>query len=508
MPFLNRAMKFDFYTNTFLQQEISPAKLAIAAADRDLSWKELSAEVDHYCELFSELKIPKGHPVILHGHKEAGFMAAMLAAAKCRLPYVPLDTIIPPERVKKIIDVTGSQVFVEFSNDKYEVEIPVFIGPDLKIRKNKEPEFNTDNTFWFDQDPLFYIIFTSGSTGEPKGVQITHEAIRSYIDWMERDYGFNGDEVFVNQAPFSFDLSVYEVLFSMHLGGSIILNSNDISRSPSTFVKRVVKYNGTVWVSTPSFAYLFLLEPSFTGSILTSLHTFLFCGEELPNRTAKKLLDLFSSARVLNTYGPTEATVSTTFVNIDRKITELFPVLPVGFPKYTCEILILNEQNDPSLSGEIIIAGDNVSIGYLKNPELTTEKFYLHNGKRAYRTGDFGQMKDGMLFFSGRKDEQVKLNGYRIELGDINSQILLLDLVSDAVTVPLRSGAVVKKIVSFVTLKRKLNNIEAKNTILESLKRKLPEYMVPGDIRIIMEFPYSNNHKIDKKKLIDWYTNS
>ena len=498
-------MRFVFYTNNFDEASVKPAKLAIAGSDGDLSWGELQQVVEKYCELFAQLNIPKGHPVILRGHKEAYFMAAMLAAVKCEIPYIPLDNIVPFERVKKIKEITGSQVLIYFGEKNIDLDLAIEINGELNVKKNASPKYSDENIFWFPEDPLFYIMFTSGSTGEPKGVQITRAAVCSYLEWMERDYGFSNEDIFINQAPFSFDLSVYEVMFSLHLGGSIILNENAIAKSTLLFVDRIKKFKGSVWISTPSFAYLFFLEPTFNAKNLPEIKTFLFCGEELPNRTAKKLLELFPGARVLNSYGPTEATVSTTLVSIDEKMIKEDPILPVGFPKNTCEILILNEENDTTQPGEIIIAGDNVSIGYLKDPELNAEKFYLHKGKRAYRTGDFGYIKNGMLYFNGRKDEQVKLNGYRIELGDINAQICKLDFVDDAVTVPFRIGLTVKKIVSFVKLKNVSNEAVSKKKIKERLIKYLPEYMVPGDIKILKDFPHSSNHKIDKKKLIEIY---
>jgi D-alanine--poly(phosphoribitol) ligase subunit 1 len=500
-------MRFNFYANGFTEGEQASSKLAVAGSDRDLSWAQLRQEAERLCRIFTELKIPKGHPVILRGHKEAGFMAAILACVSCELPYVPLDTIVPLERVKKIKALTGSQVLIRFGERGDDPAFPIELDGKFDVQKKAGAEFGSQNTFWFPGDPLVYIIFTSGSTGEPKGVQITRQAICSYLDWMERDYGFTGEDVFINQAPFSFDLSVYEVMFSMHLGGGVILNSNAVAKNTAAFVQRVKQYKGTVWVSTPSFAYLFLLEPSFNGMHLQGLRTFLFCGEELPNRTAKKLLALFPGRRVLNTYGPTEATVSTTLVDIDEKVVAEHGTLPVGYPKYTCEILIENPEKDPSRPGEIIIAGDNVSIGYLKNPELSGEKFFMHKGRRAYRTGDFGYIRNGMLFFLGRQDDQVKLNGYRIELGDINAQLCQLENVEDAVCVPLRSGTAVKRIVAFVKLKKGGVTAGAKEQLMAELKKRLPEYMVPGDMRFVDEFPHSSNHKIDKKKLIEGYMN-
>jgi D-alanine--poly(phosphoribitol) ligase subunit 1 len=218
------------------------------------------------------------------------------------------------------------------------------------------------------------------------------------------------------------------------------------------------------------------------------------------------LLEAFPETRVLNTYGPTEATNTVSLVNIDKAVVDRYSVLPVGYPKYTSEILIENDLNDPSTSGEIIIVGKNVSIGYLRNLELTKERFFLHNGHRAYRTGDFGYIREGLLFFNGRKDDQVKLHGFRIELNEIDCYIANLDFVEAVVTLPLRTEKVVKRIVTFVKLKSGYSRIEAPANILSYLKDRLPGYMIPSEVKVIAEFPYNNNHKVDKTKLLDWYS--
>jgi D-alanine--poly(phosphoribitol) ligase subunit 1 len=219
-------------------------------------------------------------------------------------------------------------------------------------------------------------------------------------------------------------------------------------------------------------------------------------------------LDKFPQSIVFNSYGPTEATVATSIVSIDKTILEKYDPLPVGYPKYTSEILIDKNENPNEKGGEIIISGEHVSIGYFKMEELNKEKFITHNGQRAFRTGDYGYFEDGMLFYNGRKDEQVKLHGFRIELGDINAQLLKTELATEVATVPLRRGGEVKKIISFIIPKNiDTNKVELVATILKHLQANLPAYMLPAEIIVMEKFPYSNNHKIDKTKLIEMYVN-
>jgi D-alanine--poly(phosphoribitol) ligase subunit 1 len=168
----------------------------------------------------------------------------------------------------------------------------------------------------------------------------------------------------------------------------------------------------------------------------------------------------------------------------------------------------LNESGNEEEPGEIIIYGDNVSVGYLNNPELNLEQFFVHKGKRAYRTGDVGYIQDRMLFFNGRNDEQVKLHGYRIELDEINYHLRCIPFVDNAVTVPLKKDEEVKRLISFVILKQKMSlppNPAAE--IINRLAHTLPAYMVPVEIIVVNEFPYNANHKIDRFRLLEIYRN-
>ena len=499
-------MRFNINTCKFEQIDIANSQLSICGSDGDYSWMDFKNRSDYFIEQFKLLKIPAGHPLIIYGHKQKDFIAAIAACMQLQLPYIPLDTVVPIERILKIKNITGAQVLVNLSGNDLAINFAAVISKN-EIKNFSEADF-TNAIYHREHDPIIYIIFTSGSTGEPKGVQITQQALSSYMDWMEHDFGFTSSDVFINQAPFSFDLSVYELMAFLHFGATIILNDNETAANQITFSERVKKYKGSIWVSTPSFAYKFLGVEEFNSANIPSLRTFLFCGETLPARTAKILLDKFSQSTVFNSYGPTEATVATSIVSITKTILEKYDPLPVGYPKYTSEILIDKNENPDEKGGEIIISGEHVSIGYFKMEELNKEKFITHNQQRAFRTGDYGYIEEGMLFYNGRKDEQVKLHGFRIELGDINAQLLKTDLATEVATVPLRRDGEVKKIISFIIPKKiTADNTEMIATIMKHLHANLPAYMLPSEIIVMQKFPYSNNHKIDKNKLIEMYMN-
>jgi D-alanine--poly(phosphoribitol) ligase subunit 1 len=180
--------------------------------------------------------------------------------------------------------------------------------------------------------------------------------------------------------------------------------------------------------------------------------------------------------------------------------------LPIGYPKSDGEILILNAENNPEQPGELAIVGDHVSIGYINREDLNATRFYSHNGKRAHKTGDWGFYQNGLLQFVGRQDDQSKLRGYRIELNEISEVLTRQEFVRKAVTLPLRSGGQVRKLVAFVKLDATVQKTSlVKEKLFAALYSALPDYIVPGDLIFIDQFPLNQSAKIVKQALTQLY---
>ena len=475
-------MRFDLELLDFVDCDKDLNKLALSASDRDLTWDEFKNEVDAFKSEILKYNLPKGHPVVIYGHKEAKFLVSIVACISLGLPYIPVDTIYPKERLHKIINIVNSALLINTIDDTLDF--------------NKE---NINTTYYLD-DPIIYIIFTSGSTGEPKGVQITQNSILDFNKWLDTDFKFSNDSVFMNQAPFSFDLSVYELIGFLSFGGTIVLNSRELLENHIEFFERLKKYSCNTWVSTPSFISKYLLSSEFVSNEVKALKTFLFCGEVLPATTAKRILNSFPSSKVLNTYGPTEATVAITLIDITPAVIEKYSKsLPVGYVKENTVINLLDKDSENV--GEIEIVGDNVSIGYFKNEELNAQKFQAKYEKKSFRTGDFGYFEDDMLFFANRKDELIKLHGFRIELGEIDKEFTNNKNINESITIPLKRGTEVVKLITFIITNTQIDIEELKKEISQIL----PYYMIPSDIIVLDKFPYNTNHKIDKNQLIEIY---
>lgn len=489
-------MRFCFEKKDFIETDISPAKLAVIGNDVELTWMQFAESVNKLCDDF----IQKGntnltYPVIIYGHKSANMLVAIYAMMKMEISYIPIDVIYPKDRISKIIVLSKSQLIINTSAEKLEFENTT----ELLLETGNITYYQTLKTYAKEdnktKDPLVYIIFTSGSTGEPKGVQISTTAVQSFVRWMTTDFNFTSDDVFINSAVLSFDLSVFEVMTFGGLGGTILLNNKACTSDPKLLMPRIQSYKGSVWVSTPSYALVY----SRIGDCpeLVSIKTFLFCGEVLPHGLAKNLVANFKEAKIINTYGPTEATVATTLVEITEEILNTFNPLPVGRSKKESQLLI--EDN------EIVIVGPNVSVGYLNNPTLNSEKFKMVNGHRAFKTGDNGILKDGMLFFDGRNDDLVKLHGYRIELNEVTSAINNLDYVLHGETIALKRNEIVKKIVSLVQINVAIVGEVNAERLKQDLARTLPSYMIPSDIKFVEKIPLNQNGKADKNLLTQIY---
>jgi D-alanine--poly(phosphoribitol) ligase subunit 1 len=470
---------------------VSPEATAHVSGDRTLSYGELRARSDalaaHLTERFGDDRAP----VAVLGHREPEILIAFLGTVKSGRPYVPLDTAFPQQRIDKIL-ATAHTALLLTPDDIAKLSASGARAPIGRVRRD---------------DP-FYILFTSGSTGEPKGVVITLGCLEHFLGWMLAEQKFiELGETFLNQAPFSFDLSVMDLYCSLATGGTLFSISRDLVANPKWLYRALASSGVTTWVSTPSFAQMCLVERTFDRAMLPHAQRFLFCGETLAPETAARLLERFPGAQVWNTYGPTEATVATTSVRIDDKVLE-YPPLPLGRAMPGTEVFVADENGEPlppNERGEIIIAGPNVSLGYLARPDLTAKVFFQHRGQRAYRTGDWGRWRDGLLFFEGRIDGQIKLNGYRIELGDLEANLRALPLVRDAVVIPVKKNGAAQSLAAFVVLSARgaASDFEMANTLRKQLGQRLPAYMLPRRFIFLDAFPMTVNGKADRGKLAE-----
>jgi D-alanine--poly(phosphoribitol) ligase subunit 1 len=468
----------------------APSAIAHISGDRRLTYGELRRRSDalaaHLVKRFGDDRAP----IAVLGHREPEMLIAFLGAVKSRRPYVPLDTVLPQQRIDKILTISR----------------PALLLTPEEVTKLSGSGAPAPATRVQHDDP-FYILFTSGSTGEPKGVIITLGCLQHFLSWMFAEQKFAPlGETFVNTAPFSFDLSVMDLYCSLARGGALFSISRDLLANPKLLYRALAGSGATTWVSTPSFAQMCLVEEKFAEGMLPRIRRFLFCGETLAAQTAARLLERFPRAQVWNMYGPTEATVATTSVLIDHSILETYPALPVGRAMPGTNVFVVNDAGTAlpaNEEGEIVIEGPNVSPGYLGRPDLTAAVFFEHCGRRAYRTGDQGRFRDGLLFFEGRRDSQLKLSGYRIELGDVEANLIALPSVRDAVVTPVIKNGAAQSLAAFVVLSSQMegSHFELTQSLRQQLAERLPVYMLPRKFVFRDAFPLTANGKVDRARL-------
>lgn len=475
--------------------ETAPNRIAHISGDQSISYRDLRELSDALAAYFWRT-LPHDHsPVVLLGHKESEMIIGFLGAIKSGHPYIPLDTSLPAQRIKNVLEIAKSPPVLTSGQIK-----------DVLLEPIRQTDFTARQLS--PQQP-WYIIFTSGSTGQPKGVVITKGCLESFVNWMLSEHTFTElGEVFLNQAPFSFDLSVMDLYLSLASGGTLFSISKEVQAEPRQLFLTLAQSEISCWVSTPSFARLCLVEPTFNRQMLPGLKRFLFCGETLAPAVASDLLDRFPDSEVWNTYGPTETTVATTSVRIDRQTLERYSPLPVGYPKPDSRLFVVDEKDRPldeGEQGEIIITGPNLSSGYLNRPDLTAMAFFKLGDLPAYRTGDRGHFQNGLLFFDGRIDNQIKLHGYRIELGDIEANLRQVPGIQDAVVLPIIKDGIPEALAAFMILTEQKtgSDFEIIRGIKKELKLRLPAYMLPHNYYFLTEFPMTPNGKADWRKLAE-----
>ncbi|MGG1401013.1 D-alanine--poly(phosphoribitol) ligase subunit DltA [Bacillus salipaludis] len=485
--------------------ETQPNAIAYVSENQEISYGELWKKAEKTASFIINLALKPLSPILIYGHMQPEILPAFLGSVTAGHPYIPVDTSIPMERITKIIESSKTKLVINVSAE------PLFIEDSSvqvvnPTQMSSHPFLPVTFDSWVKENETFYIIYTSGSTGNPKGVQISANNLQSFVDWMVEDFPINGGLRFLNQAPFSFDLSVMDLYPALASGGTIWAITKEMIARPKILFEELKKSNTQVWTSTPSFAQMCLMDPSYNQELLPELSVFLFCGEILPISVCEQLKERFPNAKIFNTYGPTEATVAVTSVEVTDEILQEYQTLPVGKAKGDTQIVLLDENQQPvpeGEKGEINIVGPSVSQGYLGQKEQTEKAFFIYNGVQAYRTGDAGYMKQGQLFYKGRMDFQVKLHGYRMELEEIEYHIAKSKFVKSAVVVPIYQNEKIDYLsVLIVPAEHSFEKeYQLTGAIKKELGEVLPAYMIPRKFSYHEELPITPNGKIDRKQI-------
>lgn len=499
------------------QVESNPNQIAIVFDKFKLTYYELNTISNNLACHLLENGITSKAVVALSFGRSFELIIAILATLKIGAAYLPLDPHHPQERNKFILEDAQPDVLLLHSefNNQFSFYTKKVIQIDQINLSTKSIENKNINTC-FDSDHLAYIIYTSGSTGMPKGVLIEHKNIMHLFDKERNIYKFHNTDVHVLFHSYTFDLSVWEIWSALAYGGILTIPDNKTIQSPNVFLSFLFKNKVTVLNQTPA-AYIQLSNHlSITNTKHTTfLRAIMVGGESWGNELLKRHLNLFPEVDLLNLYGPTECGVWSTYSLIyDSRLKKHFPIT-IGKAIIGTSLCVLDKhQNITPINviGELYIAGHNVGRGYLNRCNLT-KNHYIDNHRiednllkkvysRLYRTGDLVRyLSSGDIEYISRNDTQVKVRGYRVELGEIENIINQHEFVKGAIVNLYEISPNNKSLVAYLLTCSTLEESIQVRQIREFLEKKLIGYMVPQFFILLDQFPLNLNGKIDRKSL-------
>ncbi|MFF4189938.1 amino acid adenylation domain-containing protein [Nonomuraea sp. NPDC001831] len=475
----------------------TPDAPAVLFGDLTLTYAELNGRANRLARRLRQIGVERGRPVAVCAERSPELVVALLAVLKAGGAYVPLDPEYPRDRLEFMLSDSGAQVLLT------QRHLPSF-GPVETVLLEDDHDHDLGSG---DLDPVTgpddaaYLIYTSGSTGRPKAVVNTHRGIVNRLAWMQETFGLTAGDVVMQKTPTSFDVSVWEFFWPLLQGACLVPVRPGGHRDPAHQRDLVKRHAVTTMHFVPSMLALFLEEANIESC--ASLRRVVCSGEELPPRTAARFFERLPGVELHNLYGPTEAAVDVSWHACRPGET----VIPIGRPMPGCRLHVLDERLEPmpvGVPGQLHIGGVQVARGYAGRPGLTAERFvpdpYGPPGARLYATGDLARLRaDGELEFLGRIDDQVKVHGWRVELGEVEAA-LAADPRVRGVVVALRDDAPGGRgLVAYVDWTGDPSRLS--HELRTGPARTLPSALVPQAFVPVTGFPVGPSGKLDRAAL-------
>ncbi|MEQ8474600.1 MAG: amino acid adenylation domain-containing protein, partial [Fulvivirga sp.] len=496
------------YFQLFQEQATKdPNRVAVSHNGTSLTYSELLAQANKLARVLIQHGLKSGDRVGVLMPRGIDMLTSILAILRCRLVYVPVDVNYPSGRIEDILNDSEVKILLtskahdkhfEYTNNEF---TKVYLD-NLEDQTSTLLSINDGES----QD-LAYIIYTSGTTGKPKGVMIHQFGMINHLHAKISDLGISKNDVIAQTASPSFDISIWQFLAALLVGGKTVIIDREIVLDSNQLVKELQDHEISILESVPSLISAFLEgidhNQNFT---LESLRWMIPTGEQLYGSLVRKWYTKFPDIKLLNAYGPTEASDDVTHYVVPYPF-EGKGNVPIGKPIQNMHVYIMDDHQNlcpPLIPGKICVSGIGVGQGYWKDPDKTSESFVknsLANGNsdftRLYITGDIGYyLPDGNIICLGRQDEQIKIRGNRVELSEIQTCFSAIDGVKE-------SAIAMKDIIGSAELIAYYiaDNELAYKAVKNQLAAKLPEYMIPAHIIRLEKFPLTTNGKLDKKSL-------
>ena len=479
-------------------------KTAVICENESITYEELISKSKLVgSNLINKVKI--NEPVIVFMDKGITTLEVFFGILYSGGCYSLVNPEFPQNRIKSILNTLEATCVIT-NIENYEKakevfnEINIIKCEDLVSGSILESELENIRRSKLDIDPV-YINFTSGSTGVPKGVVVSNRSIIDFIDVFTNLFDIKESDIIANQAPFDFDVSVKDIYSALCKGSTLLIVPKKLFSSPANLLDYLVINNATTLIWAVSALCLITTFHGLDYKVPTTVNKIIYSGEVMPLKHLKIWMDKLPNVRVINVYGPTEITCNCTYHEVDRSRTYVENI-PIGKSFPNEKVFLLDEENKlvntPNIPGEICVSGTCLSLGYYNNKEVT-DKVFMQNPlnnkyiEPIYKTGDLAMYDENMdLIFKGRKDFQIKYMGHRIELEEIDTEVLKLDGVKRCLTL-------------FDEKKSKLwcfyVGEVTKEDIISFLKVNVPEYMVPTKYVKLEEFTLTKNGKIDRNVL-------
>ncbi|WP_300665254.1 amino acid adenylation domain-containing protein [Fluviicola sp.] len=499
----------------FLQRALeNPQSIALRCDTKTVTYAELDKASDYYAGKLIESGIGANDFVALCFDRNNDMIVGILSILKAGATYVPVDPAYPRERRNFLLEDSGAKVLlcaptnVHLFNLEGTSVILLDTAADTdKIAKTEKKTVESGENA--------YMIYTSGTTGKPKGVLVTHQNVLRLFEQTDPIFGFNKSDKWSLFHSVCFDFSVWEIWGALLYGAELVVVPYAVTRSPERFYQLVHDQKITVLNQTPSAFRNFVQVDQQVENNSSAIRYIIFGGEKLEYDLVNEWVELHGDAapQLINMYGITETTVHVTYKRIFREEIRAGEACPIGLPIPDLTIHLLDEAGAPvavGSPGEMYVSGAGVAVGYHNRPELNAERFVTKVIKgenlKMYRSGDLAYKDErGQYYYIGRSDDQIKLNGFRIEPRELESISKENEEVTDSVILKADFGPGDERLINFVLTRRALSEKEGQsliNRLSDAYRNRVPVHMVPFTHVLWETYPKTMNGKLDKKWMI------
>jgi amino acid adenylation domain-containing protein len=512
----------DFLTGRPAHQLISdraalcPHSTAVSCGPASISYSQLERRSGRLARVLAQAGVTAETPVGVFLERGIDMVVAMLGVMKAGGVYVPIDPAYPRQRLDYIIRDSGLRVVVSQSGLERELaggvaEVVCVDGDEMDADEVEADDGSELREVYGEQ--LAYVIYTSGSTGEPKGAMVTHEGMANHLWVKVNDLGLREEDKVGQTASQCFDISVWQALAALMVGGEVVVVKEEEAREPGRLMREVERAGVTVLEVVPTMLRAMLEEAGSGGlgeSEFSKLRWMIATGEELDAESSRRWMMRYTGVGLMNAYGPTECSDDVTHHVVREGLEAGSRKVAIGKAVGNVRLYIVDERMEAvaeGVAGELLVGGVAVGRGYHKDACRTAISYVPdalsgEAGARLYRTGDVCRyVRGGEVEFVGRADGQVKVRGYRVEVGEVEAAMMKEEGVKEAVVVARGEGVGGKRLVGYVVMEK--GEVVRWGEMRRRLKERLPEYMVPSSCVRVERMPLSANGKIDRRALPD-----